>query len=101
MSSSIFLTAFTNFPGLLPFRHLTNDLHRFHADGADAHQQVNHLLLVICKAIGVELLPDGGILGRFLLVAFQNPFQGGVGAQAVLPGFRRDTAQGGKGINFN
>ena len=62
-------------------------------------QQVDHLLLVIGKAVGVELLADGRVFGRALLVAFQHPFQRGVGAQPIVPRFGRDAAQRGDGVD--
>lgn len=42
----------------LAFVHLRHNLHRLHADGADMLQQVNNRLLVVAKAVGVELVPN-------------------------------------------
>ena len=50
-------------------RHLLNNLHRFHADGADAAQQVDDVFLVIGEAVVVELFADGGVAGFALFVA--------------------------------
>lgn len=51
-----------------------DDAHGLHADRADAPQQVDDPLLVVGKAVRVELLPDGGVPGLFLLVLVQCPF---------------------------
>jgi hypothetical protein len=43
--------------------HLLYNLHRLHTDGADPLQQINDGLLVINKAVGVELVPNGRVAG--------------------------------------
>ena len=38
--------------------------HCLNADGRDPHKQIDHFLLVVNKAIGVELLADGRVWRR-------------------------------------
>jgi hypothetical protein len=47
--------------------HFPDDLHGFHAARTDPQQQVDHLFLVIGKAVGVEFLRNGRVLGFFCL----------------------------------
>jgi hypothetical protein len=56
-------------------QHLPNNLHGFYAHARDAREKVDHLLLVIREAMGVELLADGWVLRRLLLVLVENPFE--------------------------
>ena len=56
-------------------------LHSAHnGDGADTyrgdtHQQIDDLLLVVREAVGVKLLADGRVLGFFIFVLVENPFE--------------------------
>ena len=53
--------------------HRVGDRVRFHAHPHDLGEQGDHALLVICEAVGVELLADGGVLDRLLLVLIEHP----------------------------
>ncbi len=64
---------------------LLHELHRLYTDRGHTHQQVDHLFLVIGKAIGIELLRNGEVFGFLLFVAFENPFQRRIGAKVQLP----------------
>jgi hypothetical protein len=88
-------------------RHHHNlDLIRFHSsrrvlhfgrncDGLDAHrrhthQEIDHFLLVVREAIGVELLADGWVFGFLFFVLVENPFERRPVAKSVIPSFGRD-----------
>ena len=64
-------------------------------DPADAGQQVDHLFLVVGKAVGVELLADGGVLGFLFLVLVEHPINRAAVAEAIGPRFRRHTGERG------
>ena len=81
--------------------HCTDDLHRFHADGADAGQEVNDLLLVIGEAVGVELLGDGGITDLVLFPLVEHPFEAAAVAEFVVPGGGGDAVERGGGVNLD
>jgi hypothetical protein len=50
------------------FFHPLNDFHSLDAHARDAHEEVNDLLLMIGKPMGVELAPDSRVLGCFFFV---------------------------------
>jgi hypothetical protein len=79
-------------------RHRVGNPHGLHADCRYAKQQVNHFFLVVGKAVGVELLTNGGVLGFLFFVLVQHPFQRAAVAQFAGPGFGRDAVQRGLAI---
>ena len=81
--------------------HLFDNFHRIDRDGTDAAQEVDNGFFVIGEFVGVEFLGDGGVFGFLFFVAFEDPLEGGVGAEAIFPGGGRNTAQGGEGIDFD
>ena len=48
-----------------------HNIHRLHTYRRYAHEQVDDFFLVIGKAVGIELLADGGVFG-FLFLALQE-----------------------------
>ena len=80
---------------------MADNLHRRHAHGRNPTQQINHLFLIIRKAVGIELFPDGGIAWFAFFVAVKDPFDGGTVAQFVFPGDGRDVGEGGVGIEID
>ena len=73
---------------LLLVRHPIHYLYCRYAHRADPAQQVDDPLLVVGKAVCVELLTDGRVPGLPLLVLVQHPLQGGAAPQlsGLLPG---------------
>ena len=65
--------------------HGFDDLHRLDAHARDALEKIDHLLLVIREAIGVELLADGRVLRRLFLVLVENPFKRRAVAELAAP----------------
>ena len=65
-------------------RHLVGNLDRLDAHRADALEQVNDVLFVVCEAVGVELLKDGCVLRFLLFVLVENPFERGAVAEFVI-----------------
>jgi hypothetical protein len=53
--------------------------HRRHA-----HEQVNHIFLIVGESVGVELLTDGWVVGFLFFVLVDNPFQGRAVAELIL-----------------
>jgi hypothetical protein len=73
--------------------HRVDDLHRFDAHAGHAAQEINHLLLMIGEAVGVEFLANGWVLWRLLLVLVENPFERGAVPKPVSPRFRWHAGQ--------
>ena len=65
--------------------HAVHYLYCRYAHRADPAQQVDDPLLVVGKAVGVELFTDGRVPGLPLLVLVQHPLQGGAVPQPVRP----------------
>jgi hypothetical protein len=65
--------------------HDANNSHRLDAHGRHAHQQIDHLLLIVREAVGVELFADGWVFGFLFFVLVENPFQGRAVAESVVP----------------
>ena len=61
--------------------HRFDNFHCLDADAGDAHQEIDHLFLVIGEAIGVEFLADGGVFRSLFLVLVEDPLDGGAGAE--------------------
>ena len=88
-------------PSALSTRQRVHNLHRLHADGADAQQQINDLLLVVGEAVGVEFFRHGRVADFVFLPLIQHPFERAAIAEFVVPGCGRDAAQGGGGVHFD
>lgn len=58
-------------------------------------QKIDHLLLIVGEAIGVELLADRRVFRRLFLVLVEYPFQPGTIAQPVGPDLWRNARQAG------
>jgi len=78
--------------------HLVDDVHGFDADGANPLQQVDDVLFVVGKAVGVEEFADGGVAGFLFFVLVEYPFQGGAVAEFVVPRPSGHSGEGGVGI---
>ncbi len=66
--------------------HRFDDFLGFDTDAGDAQEKVDHVLLVIGEAVGVEFFANGGVFGGFFFVLVKNPFQGRAVAELVIPG---------------
>src|SRR5262249_27626385 len=55
--------------------HCLDDFHGLDADARHALHEIDHFLLVIREAVGVELFADGRVLRRPFLVLVENPFE--------------------------
>src|SRR5664279_6108418 len=70
-----------------------HDPHRLDAHRRDAREQVDHALLVVSEAVGVELRADRRVLGFLFLVLVEHPFDGVAIAEQVAPGARRNAGE--------
>jgi hypothetical protein len=76
-------------------------LHCLDANARDAFQEIDHLLLVIREAIGVEFLTDGRVFRRLFLVLVENPFERGAVADLVAPRRRWNARELGLAVKLN
>ena len=75
------------------FSHRVSDHNCPYAHRRHAHQQVDDVLFVVGKAIGVELVPYGQVFGFLFFVLVENPFQRGAVAKPIIPCFGRNAGK--------
>ena len=63
----------------------------------DAFEEIDHLLLVVREAVGIELIANGRVLRRLFLVLVEEPFERRAIAELV---FRLLSALVQKRTNF-
>src|SRR5689334_15027320 len=81
--------------------HRATDPHGRDAHGRDAAEEVDDLLLVVGKAVGVEVGADGGVLRFLLFVLVEDPLERRAVAEPVLPGLRRNAREGGLAVEHD
>jgi hypothetical protein len=68
------------------FGHLGDNGLGFYTHSAYLAQQLNYMLLVVGKAVGVEFFPNSGVFRGFLFVLVEDPLEGASVAEFVLHG---------------
>ena len=81
--------------------HGPDDLHGFHAHGANAGEEGDDGFLVVGETVGVELLGHGGVADLVFLPLVEHPFQTAAVAEFVIPSLGGDAAEGGDGVNLD